>query len=318
MRFKRVLVTGGEGYVGSSLVPALLDMGYLVRSVDVGWFGTHLANNENLERIVGDVREIQPAWLNGVDSVIHLANIANDPGVELDPVLSWEVNVLAGRNLIHQAVKSGVSQFVYASSGSVYGVSDAPRVTEEIDPVPISTYNKTKMVAERVFLSFKDDIRVHCLRPATTCGFSPRMRLDVAVNLLTMHAFVKKKISVLGGDQIRPNIHIKDMVRAYLHFLKMPDLPNGAYNVGFENLSILEIAQMVGDFTGAEIERLPSNDPRSYRQDSSKLLETGFSPAFTVRDAIDEMLTLWNNGEIQDRDDWYTVKSMSRILRPHQ
>lgn len=312
---KRVLVIGGEGYVGSSLVPVLLQRGCVVRSVDIGWFGQHLENHDHLERIEGDVREIDPVWFEGVESVIHLANIANDPGVELDPLLSWEVNVLSSRNLIRQAVENGVEQFLYASSGSVYGVSDAPRVTEEIDLVPISTYNKTKMVAERVLLSFKDEIRVHCLRPATTCGFSPRMRLDVAVNLLTMHAFVNKKISVLGGNQVRPNIHIKDMVRAYLHFLENPDLPNGAYNVGFENLTIMEIAQMVRDRTGAEIEQLPSNDPRSYRQDSAKLLATGFSPAFTVSDAIDEMLELWNNGQLEDRDEWYTVKSMSQLLQ---
>ena len=312
---KRVLVTGGEGYVGSSLIPALLDLGVMVRSVDIGWFGSYVADHENLERHCGDIREIQSEWLDGVDAVVHLANIANDPSVELDPLLSWEVNVLAGRNLIHQAVKSGVHQFIYASSGSVYGVSTAPRVTEEVELLPISTYNKTKMVAEQVFLSFRDKIRVHCLRPATTCGFSPRMRLDVAVNLLTMHAFINKKISVLGGDQVRPNIHIKDMVRAYLHFLDSPELPDGVYNVGFENLSIMEIAQMVADRTGAKIERLPSNDPRSYRQDSAKLLATGFSPVFTVSDAIDEMLELWESGGIQERDEWFTVRSMNKLFK---
>lgn len=213
-----------------------------------------------------------------MDSVIHLANIANDPGVELNPTMSWEVNVLHMTQLLELCKYVGIKNFIYASSGSVYGVKSEPKVTEELSLVPISTYNKTKMAAERVTLSYKDYFRVICVRPATVCGLSPRMRFDVVVNMFVHQAFMNRRITVLGGDQIRPNIHIDDLCKVYLHFLQNDSIQSGFYNAGFENISVLSIAEQINANYGSEIEVLPSNDPRSYRQDSTKLLSTGFAP----------------------------------------
>jgi len=309
----KILVTGGCGYVGSVLVPRLLADGHEILVVDNCWFGNHLPSSPNLEVLVCDVREFVKVTSHPVNVVIHLANIANDPGVELNPALSWEVNVLGSQQLIEWSIRNGASQFIYASSGSVYGVSDEPEVTEEVPLVPISVYNKTKMVAERVLVSYQDQIKIHCIRPATVCGFSPRMRLDVSVNLLTKQAFQNKRMTVFGGDQTRPNIHIDDMARVYTHFIENPSLPSGSYNAGFENMTILEIARLVEEMTGAEIAISESNDPRSYRQNSSKLENTGFAPRFTVADAIADMLERWSDGSLVDSEKWNTVMQMKLL-----
>lgn len=196
--------------------------------LDTQWFGCYLEKRTNLEIIKSDIRNIDSLSLENVDSIIHLANVANDPAVELNPTMSWEVNVLAGQQLIDKAVREDVKHFIFASSGSVYGVKSEDRVTEDLSLVPISTYNKTKMVAERVFMSYSDQINVHCIRPATVCGLSPRMRLDVAVNLLTFQALSRNKITVLGGSQVRPNIHIDDITDLYLHLLfNKNNIPSG-------------------------------------------------------------------------------------------
>ena len=241
----KILVTGGCGYKGSYLIPQLLEAGHQITSVDTQWFGNYLKDHENLENLKLDIRDTQNIPLEGKDVVIRLANIANDPAVELNPTLSWEVNVLAGQQLIEKAQRNGVSQFIFASSGSVYGVKEELNVTEDLELVPISVYNKTKMVAERVFLSYKDKMHVHCIRPATVCGYSPRMRLDVSVNMFTYQALKNGKMTVFGGNQTRPNIHIKDIANIYKHFIQNPNLPSGCYNAGFENISIKEIAEMV-------------------------------------------------------------------------
>ena len=310
---RRVLVTGGCGYVGSRLVPRLLEAGYVVRVIDAGWFGDHLSRSKVLEVVIGDVRNMTLADVGDVDTIIHLANIANDPGVELNPTLSWEVNVLGTQHLMDLASRSGVGHVMYASSGSVYGVKDEDRVTEDLPLVPISTYNKTKMVAERVCASYSDVMSVHSIRPATVCGFSPRMRLDVSVNMLTMQAFLHGRVTVFGGAQTRPNIHIDDLCDVYLHFLTNPGLPSGPYNAGFENMSIMAIAELVRRHRECEVVVSESNDPRSYRQDSSRLLSTGFSPTRSVEKAICEMLEKWEEGTLIDDESWYTVKRMKRL-----
>ncbi|MDC3183143.1 SDR family oxidoreductase [Prochlorococcus sp. AH-716-B23] len=251
--------------------------------------------------------------MKGVDAIIHLANIANDPAVELNPTLSWETNVLASHQLADKAVRNGVKQIIYASSGSVYGIKEELKVTEDLPLVPISVYNKTKMVAERVFLSFKDHLDVKCIRPATVCGYSPRMRLDVSVNMLTSQAIKNKKITVFGGNQTRPNIHIQDMANVYRHFLLNTDIPSGCYNAGFENISILEIAKKVQAKVDAEIIRTESNDPRSYRQDSSKLLMTGFKPKYSVTNAIDEIIEAFQSGTLKETESCFTVKWMKSL-----
>jgi len=202
---------------------------------------------------------------------------------------------------------------MFGSSGSVYGIKDEPQVPEDLPLVPISVYNKTKMVAERVLLSYADQLQVHNIRPATVCGYSPRMRLDVSVNMLTFQALKNGRITVFGGQQTRPNIHIRDMVDVYRHFLARPDLPSGCYNAGFENISILEIAERVTAKIPAEIAVTESNDPRSYRQNSDKLLGTGFSPKHTIDHAIDEIIAMYRAGELVESDQCYTVKWMKKM-----
>ena len=309
----KILITGGCGYVGTVLTQQLLMGGHQVTVVDTQWFGNHLTPHPNLAVHKQDIREVDAIPLEGVEALLHLANIANDPGVELNPTLSWEVNVLAGQQLIDRAVRSGVKQFIYASSGSVYGVKDEPQVTEDLPLVPISVYNKTKMVAERVLLSYQDQLQVHCIRPATVCGWSPRMRLDVSVNMLTLQALKNSRITVFGGQQTRPNIHIQDMVRVYKHFLAKPELPSGCYNAGFENISILDIAERVTERIPAEIVVSESNDPRSYRQNSEKLQATGFLPKYSVATAIEEVIEKYRSKELVDQDQCYTVRWMKHL-----
>ncbi len=309
----KILVTGGCGYKGTVLTQKLLEQGNDVTVVDTQWFGNHLEDHARLEIIKGDVRETDKIPLDGVDTVIHLANIANDPGVELNPSLSWEVNVLATQQLADKSVRSGVQQFIFASSGSVYGIKEEAQVTEDLPLVPISVYNKTKMVAERVLLSFQKDIQIHCIRPATVCGWSPRMRLDVSVNMLTLQALKNGVITVFGGQQTRPNIHIQDMIGVYQHFLENPNLDSGCYNAGFENISILDIAQQVVKKIPAEIQVTDSNDPRSYRQNSDKLMATGFLPQYSVADAIDDVINRYKDGHLVDSDQCYTVRWMKQL-----
>lgn len=306
-----IFVTGACGYKGTVLVPKLLDEGHKVTAFDIMWFGNNLNEHHNLDVIKGDIRKINQFNLDGFDVVIHLSSVANDPCGDLNPKLTWETSCLATMLLAEQASKSNVKQFIYASSGSVYGVKDEDEVTEDLELDPISEYNKTKMVSEKVLLSYKDKMNIQIIRPATVCGFSERMRLDVAVNLLTMQALTKGKITVLGGDQTRPNIHIDDITNVYIHFLKNPEV-TGIYNAGFENISILDIANMVSHKTNAEIEVKPSNDPRSYRINSDKLLKTGFKPIKNVENAIQEMIDLYRNGTLKDLEKNYNLKWMEK------
>jgi nucleoside-diphosphate-sugar epimerase len=308
----KILVTGGCGYVGSVLVPRLLDEGNNVIVIDDQWFGNFLPSHPELTVRKKSINHIDDADLNGIEAVIHLANVANDPSVELNPTFSWEVNVLHTTQFLELCKRSKtVKKFIFASSGSVYGVKSEPNVTEELSLVPISAYNKTKMSAERVCLSYGEHFDVTCVRPATVCGVSPRMRFDVVVNMFVLQAFTKNKITVLGGDQVRPNIHIEDMVSVYTHFLSKNSLGSGIYNAGFENISVMDIAKMVQDVFKVEVEVKPSNDPRSYRQDSTKLLDTGFVQMKSVSDAINEISTKLKNSEINDDDRWHTVKWMT-------
>lgn len=309
----KILVTGGCGYVGSVLVPKLLKMKHKVTVVDTQWFGKNLKKHKNLRIIKTDIRNIDKIDLKNINTVIHLAGIANDPGAELNEKLSWNINVLGTRQLIEKAVRLRVKHFIFASSGSVYGIKKEKEVTENLSLVPISTYNKTKMIAENVLMSFKDKIKIHIIRPATVCGLSPRMRFDVSVNLLTMHALKKKRILVFGGNQIRPNIHIDDMVGVYIHFLKNEKLPNGAYNAGFENLSIISIANKIKKKTKTKIQIRKSNDPRSYRQSSLKLIKTGYKPKKSVNDAINELIKSFKKKEINVSNQNFTVKWMKKL-----
>lgn len=312
MMQKTILVTGATGYKGTVLVPKLLNKGYSVIAFDTQWFGNFLPVHENLTVVKGDVRQTDDIPLAGVDAIIHLASIANDPCGDLNPKLTWEVSALATMQLADRAKREGIKQFIYASSGSVYGVKEESQVTEDLTLEPISEYNKTKMVAERVLLSYSDDMAVQIVRPATVCGISPRMRLDVSVNMLTMQALENKKITVFGGKQVRPNIHMDDITDLYVYMLENPEKTQGVFNAGFENISILDIANMVKDKIDCEVIVTPSNDPRSYRVNSDKLLQAGFRPQKTVNHAIEEIIAAYQAGNLKNEDRFHNLKWMQQ------
>lgn len=295
----KVLVTGACGYKGTVLVPKLLAQGHEVVALDTQWFGNFLRPHKNLQVLKQDVRDIDKVDLSGIDAIVHLASIANDPCGDLNPKLTWEVSALATMQLADKAKRAGIKHFVYASSGSVYGVKEEGQVTEDLTLEPISEYNKTKMVSERVLLSYADDMVVQIVRPATVCGLSDRMRLDVSVNMLAVQALENKQITVFGGEQTRPNIHIDDITDLYIFLLDNPQV-TGVFNAGFENITILDIAKHVTQYVDAEIIVTPSNDPRSYRINSDKLLATGFKPKKSVKIAIEEIITAWNNGKLSN------------------
>jgi nucleoside-diphosphate-sugar epimerase len=310
----KIIVTGGCGFVGQPLTTALLEIGHQVRVIDAMWFGNHLPDHENLEIIESDIRNLEESFFEGVDTVFHLANVANDPCSDLNSKLNWEVNALASMQLVEMAIKKKVRQFVFASSGSVYGVKEEALVTEELSLVPISDYNKTKMISERVLLSYANKILITCIRPATVCGYSPRMRLDLSVNMLTLQALTNQKITVFGGNQTRPNINIKDLVSVYLHTLENPEKMAGIFNAGFENLSIMEIAERVVHHVPSEIIVSESNDPRSYRLSSQKLLDTGFEPVSSVEEGILELIDAYRSGKLGMEERYFNVKTMVRLI----
>jgi nucleoside-diphosphate-sugar epimerase len=309
----KLFVTGGCGYKGSVLVPKLLAAGHTVTAFDTMWFGNFLPAHPRLTVKRGDVRDPAQIDLRGYDAIVHLSSVANDPCGDLDPKLTWEISCLATMQLADQAARQGIRHFVYASSGSVYGLKNEEKVTEDLELVPLSEYNKTKMVAERVLLSYSDQMTVQIIRPATVCGLSPRMRLDVSVNLLTMQALTRGEITVLGGAQTRPNIHIDDITDLYIFLLGRPDI-TGVYNAGFENISILNIAEMVAERTKAKISIKPSNDPRSYRVNSDKLLATGFAPKKTVGDAISEICAAYKTGALKDEPHFHNLGWMKQTV----
>lgn len=301
-----ILITGGAGYVGTELTKSLLLKGHSVQVVDTFWFGDNLRDHPNLTKIKTDIREFDlPSNLKKPDTIIHLASIANDPSADLSPELSWEIGCLGTLKVINWAISNNIENFLLASSGSVYGVSNEPKVTEEIPLVPISIYNKVKMIKERIVLSFSDKIRVVILRPATVAGVSDRQRLDLAVNALTFSALDKGEITLFGGDQIRPHVHMKDLISAYEFFID--NSYNGIYNVGFENISIKDLGQKLSKITGAPVKVMQSNDPRSYRLNSDKLLGLGFTPKFKVIDAIADVMSAYKSGKLEDNPIHYNV-----------
>jgi nucleoside-diphosphate-sugar epimerase len=309
----KILVTGGAGYKGSVLVPALLDNGYNVTVYDLFWFGDYLPKNDNLKVINDDTRNIRSHNLKGYDIVIHLAAVANDPCTDLDQTLSWEISCQATWDLIESCIKYKIPRIIYASSASVYGVQESEEVTEATELIPLTAYNKAKICAERILMSYADKINLQILRPATVCGLSPRMRLDVVVNLLTIQAIKNNKLTVLGGDQLRPNIHIKDLVNIYIYMIENPDL-TGVYNAGFENNSVLEIAESIKNIIPSEIIIKNSEDNRSYKINSDKLLATGFKPSYKFSDAINEINDAFKKKLLFDEERWYNVRWMQHVV----
>ncbi len=327
---KKVLVTGGAGYVGHVLTPRLLNAGYDVTVYDTLYFGCRLPNSPNLRVVQGDIRDTTKLAeaLKGQDAVLHLACISNDASFELDENLSKTINFDSFEPMVVAAKKAGVKRFVYCSSSSVYGVSNSPEVTEEHPLIPLTLYNKFKGMCEPLLWKHKaDGFTSVVIRPATICGYSPRTRLDLSVNILTNHAVNKGAITVFGGDQMRPNLHIDDMADAYVLMLQAPHekIHGEVFNIGWENHSIADIAKMVQNVVGEEmpekgkigIVTTPSNDNRSYHVNSEKILRTlGFKPKRTIEDAIRDLTRAFRNRLLDasfDNDWYYNVRTMKKL-----
>jgi nucleoside-diphosphate-sugar epimerase len=327
---KKLFVTGGAGYVGHVLAPSLLASGYEVTVYDELFFGCRLPNDVKLRVIKGDIRDTAKLAeaLKGHDAVLHLACISNDASFELDENLSKTINYDCFEPLVAAAKRAGVGRFVYCSSSSVYGVSSSPQVTEEHALVPLTLYNKFKGMCEPLLWKHKsDDFTAVVVRPATICGYSPRTRLDLSVNILTNHAVNKGAITVFGGGQMRPNLHIQDMVEAYELMLTAPHekIHGEIFNIGFENHSIADLARMVRRVVQEEmpekgpieIVTTPSNDNRSYHVNSDKVRRVlGFAPKRTVEDAVRDLVRAFGNHLLDDSfdDDWYyNVRTMKKI-----
>lgn len=328
---KKVLVTGGAGYVGAVLVPKLLNDGHEVVVIDTMYFSDRgldsVKSNPALTIIKGDIRNkdtVREA-LKDVDAVIHLASISNDPSSDLNPQLTVEVNYDATVFLAEAAKEAGVKRFVNVSTSSVYGIKDEPNVTEDLSLNPLTIYSKTKADSEPKVMGLQSpEFTVVTIRPATVCGYSPKMRLDLSVNILTMHAITKGVITVFGGDQKRPNIHIDDITDYYVELLKIPSekIQGKIYNAGYENHTIRQIAEMVRDIIGPEvkIEVTPSNDNRSYHVSSEKIKnELGLAPKKTIRDAVLDIKSAAEKGALDWSDiDYYNVKKMKQLIEAGQ
>ena len=315
---KNILITGGGGYIGTNLTKELLNEGYTVTVIDTFWFGNYLEKHKKLKIIKKDIRNISKKDLNKIDCIMHLASIANDPAAELDARLTWDVNVLATYKLINLAITQKVKKFIFASSG-VYGIKKE-KVVENLSLEPVSEYNKSKMIGERVLLSYKKNIDITILRPATVCGYSPAMRLDVAINALTFGALQNNLITVYGGKQIRPNLTMFDMISAYKFSLKRiikNDRPDNKiiFNLGFENLSIINMAKSIQKTLKSKSKILikPSNDPRSYRQNSDRIIKEGFSPKKKIEDAILEIQKNFKSKKITQRRNFYRINTLKMI-----
>jgi len=331
-KFKHVLVTGGTGYVGSLLVPQLLAQGYKVSVYDTMYFGDErlFAKTPQLKCVKGDIRDTDSLFeaMAGVDAVINLACISNDASFELDEKLSETINYDCFEPMVVAAKAAGVKRFVYCSSSSVYGVSDSPDVTEDHPLVPLTLYNKFKGMCEPLLWKHRaDDFTCVVIRPATVCGYSPRTRLDLSVNILTNHAVEKSAITVFGGTQMRPNLHVEDMVDAYLLMLEAPHekIHGETFNIGFQNHSIADIARMVKrvveeefpDKGEIDIVTTPTNDMRSYHVNSDKVKRVlGFEPKRTIEDAVRDLARAFRNHLLPNSfdDDWYfNVRTMKKI-----
>jgi nucleoside-diphosphate-sugar epimerase len=324
-RFRRVMVTGGAGYVGSCLVPKLLDAGYEVSVLDLFIFGedvfSHLRDNRRLIEIKGDLRNSADVarGLAGCDAVIHLACISNDPSFDLDPALGRSINYDCFRPLVRASKATGVRRFIYASSSSVYGIKSDPEVTEDLSLAPLTDYSKYKALCERVLAEEREPGFVTVtLRPATVCGYAPRLRLDLTVNILTNLAVNTQRITVFGGEQLRPNLHVEDMTDLYLMLLDAPDhvVDGKIWNAGYDNLRVREIADMVRAKVGngVDIVVTPTDDHRSYHVSSQKIRrELGFLPRHSVEDAIGDLKRAFDGGKVPDAmtdDRYYNIKRM--------
>lgn len=321
----RIFVTGGAGYVGAMLVPRLLAEGYAITVIDLMMYGEEvLKPHPNLTTIKGDIRdaELLKKSIAAHDAVIHLACISNDPSFDLSPELGKSINLDAFRPLVEISKSAGVKRFIYASSSSVYGVKSELNVHEDMSLEPLTDYSKFKADCEKILAQYQSpEFTTVTIRPATVCGYSPRQRLDVVVNILTNLAFHKREITVFGGKQLRPNIHIADMVEAYITLLNAPSeaIAGEIFNAGDENQSVLELAQTVKAVIGDDVRLVatPTNDNRSYHISSKKIADKlGFVPTHSIRDAVMDLRGALESGllpnSLQD-ERYFNIKRMQSV-----
>ncbi len=332
MRFQKILITGGAGYCGSVLTPQLLDMGYEVTVYDILYYGKDFLplDHPNLTVVQGDIRDTATlaGHLRGIEAVLHLACISNDASFVLDEALSTSVNLDAFEPMVVAAKEARVQRFLYASTSSVYGVSAAPDVTEDHPLVPLTLYNKYKGMCEPLLFKHTDENFVGvAFRPATVCGYGPRQRLDVSVNILTNHAVNKSKITVFGGSQLRPNLHIQDYADLCKLLLEAPDekIADEVFNCGYQNMSIMDIAMIVKKVVEEEltkrgeieIETMPTDDIRSYHINSEKINRVlDFEPTHTIEEAARDLCRAFRDGKLSnsfDDDSYYNVRTMQAI-----
>jgi nucleoside-diphosphate-sugar epimerase len=322
--FQHVLVTGGAGYVGSNLVPKLLAAGYRVTVLDLCIYGDVLAPHPDLRIVKGDLRSAADvaAALAGCDAVIHLACISNDPSFDLDPTLGRSINYDCFRPLVRAAKDAGVRRFIYASSSSVYGIKNTPDVHEELALEPLTDYSKYKAMCEDVLTAEREPGFVTViLRPATVCGYAPRLRLDLTVNILTNLAISNGRITVFGGTQFRPNLHVEDMTDLYALLLEAPDaaVDGKVWNAGYHNLKVMEIAEKVREEIGPRVEIVvtPTDDHRSYHVSSERIRrDLGFAARRTVEHAIADLRDAFTSGRVPNSmtdDRYYNIKRMQAL-----
>ncbi len=321
----KILIIGGGGYVGSQLVPDLLKLNYKIDVYDLFIYGQDvLDKNSNLKLIKGDIRNIDKLSeiIKAYDAVIHLACISNDPSFELNPKLGKSINLDCFRPLVEICKNSKVKRFIYASSSSVYGIKKEKNVSENLSLEPLTDYSKFKAECEKILLEYKDEeFETVIVRPATVCGYAKRQRLDVVVNILTNLAFNQRKIKILGGEQLRPNIHIKDMSRIYIKILESEkQLVNGEiFNAGYDNMSVNEIGNSVKKVIGEDvkIERQETNDNRSYHISSEKIKKTlNFEPKYSVEDAVVDLKQAFEENKLPNslnNSTYFNIKKMQEI-----
>lgn len=321
---KKIFITGGAGYVGSVLTPYLINKGHKITVFDLMLYGDTLKKDKNLNIIKGDIRntELLKEAIKGNEIVIHLACISNDPSFELNPTLGKEINLDAFTPLVEISKNLGVKKFIYASSSSVYGVKIEKNVNENMSLEPLTDYSKFKVDCEKILFKYKSkDFVTVTLRPATVCGYSPRQRLDLVVNILTNLAYHNREITIFGGDQLRPNIHIQDMVRAYELFINMENekINGKIFNIGFENLTVNQLASEVQKVIGSDvkIKKLPTNDNRSYHISSKKIQdELGFVTNFSILNAVEDLKHAFEKKLLSDcliNENYFNIKKMQSI-----
>jgi nucleoside-diphosphate-sugar epimerase len=318
---KKIVITGGAGYVGSVLTPYLISKGHKITVLDLMLYGDTLKKDKNLKIVKGDIRNIEllKEIIKGNDIVIHLACISNDPSFELNPTLGKEINLDAFTPLVEISKNFGIKKFIYASSSSVYGVKTEKNVNESMSLEPLTDYSKFKADCEKILFRYNSkNFTTVALRPATVCGYSPRQRLDLVVNILTNLAYHNREITIFGGDQLRPNIHIQDMAKAYELFIDVDDekINGKIFNVGFENLTVNQLASEVQKVIGADvtIKKLPTNDNRSYHISSKKIQEElGFVTNYNILNAIEDLKYAFEKNLLSDclkNENYFNIKKM--------